>query len=284
MKKILVLVLIIIASVCFADRCAFCPSTIALRQVGGISYCYKHYCNKHKEIHRENKCYRCDLESRVARGKAKCAYCDNTKKLTIDKVRYKFEAFCPDHYCVTHKCAFYTKYSGGFACASCESDKNRQYREEPLSSLFGMELGADINSIVATNVGEDTYTFTPDKQFRKFEIYGLYTVDGKICTITAVQFFKDEESAEDELNNVVSVLDKKYGRGRRTGIVKTDLYGLSVVYSFGYDSNFNKPKQRLVVTKSRKDYKKYEVAVSAYVVSEMDKMNDNEVKNDMDAL
>ena len=61
----------------------------------------------------EGKCYRCELESLVSRGKAKCTYCNNIKKLIIAESGGKYKAFCPDHYCAKHKCAFSKSYRDG---------------------------------------------------------------------------------------------------------------------------------------------------------------------------
>ena len=119
MKITLALLLTAASSVSLAYSCRYCRNTMPLRLVNGRYYCNKHYCSKHKETHSTDKCYQCELASRVSRGKAKCVFCDNTKKLTIAKGRNKYEAFCPDHYCTTHTNAFYEPYSGSPYCLKC---------------------------------------------------------------------------------------------------------------------------------------------------------------------
>lgn len=322
MKKILTLFLIVSAGVCFAEKCTYCPATMGVRIVNGRPYCGKHYCSKHKEIHSEDKCYRCDLQSRLSRGKAKCAFCNNTKKLTIAKGNRKYEAFCPDHYCTTHKNAFYEPYSGSPYCLKCrqeasakeeaekkikhaealeaEADKleariqelkaqraaSHKLRAEPLTGLFGVELDAPITSIVSKPIPEDpnAHSFTPAKRFRDFKLYAVQTSENRIFAIRTARYFNVDSDAENEFENVVGLLDKKYNRERRTDVLKHGLYDKKVEYSFGCDEATGlSPKQKIVVAKIRSGME-YEVSIYAYVVADVKKMLEDDAKNDMDAL
>ena len=284
MKKILTLLLVFASGVCLAEKCTYCPATMGVRIVNGSPYCSKHYCSKHKEIHSESKCYRCDLESRLSRGKAKCVFCNNTKKLKIAKGNRKFDTFCPDHFCASHKCAFYEPYSGTPYCRKCKQDDSKQFRSEPLTGLFGVELSASIDSIKATMVEPGTYKFTPDKQFRDFKNYAVFVSDGKIHTIWSFRTFSEEEDAENEFETVLSLLDKKYSRERRTGILKKGYYDWVVIYGFDYDEHHKNEKQRIVIKKGRSSAGKYDVIIFATNVSESKKLFETEEKNDIDAL
>lgn len=285
MKKILTLFLVVSAGVCFAEKCTYCPATMGVRIVNGRPYCGKHYCSKHKEIHSEDKCYRCDLQSRLSRGKAKCAFCNNTKKLTIAKGNRKYEAFCPDHYCSLHKCAFYEPYSGTPCCLKCKQDASRQYHSEPLTGLFGVELNASIDTVAsATLIDSDGYKFTPDKPFRNFKNYMILTTKGKINTIVAVQTFNGEDEAESEYESVLAILDKKYGRDRRTGILKKGYYEWHTAYNFACDEKNENPQQRIIISKTRSSVGKYDISVSAFLVSDAKKMFEADMQNDIDAL
>ena len=247
MKITLALLLTAASSVSLAYSCRYCRNTMPLRLVNGRYYCNKHYCSKHKETHSTDKCYQCELASRVSRGKAKCVFCDNTKKLTIAKGRNKYEAFCPDHYCTTHTNAFYEPYSGSPYCLKCrrealakeeaqkkikraealeaEADKleaelqelkaqraaRHKLSAEPLTGMFGVGLNASLSSIVSKPVlgNENLRAFTPAKQFRDFKLYAVQTSGGRIFAIRTAQYFNVDSDAENEFENVVALLDKK---------------------------------------------------------------------------
>lgn len=321
-KMILTLILIAVSCVSLAASCTYCQTTMPLRKVNGRYYCNKHYCAKHKEISCEGKCYRCDLESRVSRNKAKCEYCSNTKKLTIAKSEEKYKAFCQDHYCAKHKCAFSKSYREGTYCSVCkreiilleeakkaderakelraesvkiaaEIEELKMQREslrsrmsEPLTGLFGVELNASPESInvIPMPGASDIYIFTPKKLFREFKRYVVEVTDGRVCRIRASRRFDSMDESEAEFDSVVELLDKKYGRERRGKVEKHGLYDMQVNYDFGCDENLENPKQGITVILTRTNAADYNVSISAFEVSVIKKMIERKEQNDIDAL
>lgn len=293
-KYFSVIAAVILPFVCHAERCTYCPCTAPLRLVDGRYYCNKHYCFKHKAIHREGPCEECDIASRIARGKFSCSLCSTKRNITVVKDKdVGLIAFCAEHYCTRHRMGFSRSYTSGLSCSKCNSEaqlnKLNEMKAEPLSGMFGVTLGAPLASLVTTpSRGEkDVHLFTPEKKFRDFKCYCVIVADKRIIAIRTVRYFDYESAAQDEFETLLAILDRKYGRTRRGKILERGLYDRRVDYDFGCDvKSMGAPRQRITLGKIRDsgDGYRYEVSIMAYLVSELEKMIETDARKDLDAL
>lgn len=238
-------------------------------------YCKAHYCDKHHRIFSKLKdgeyaCYTCQAEEKKEKAQEEF----ERKKREWHEAREKERAE------VAQKEKEYQK------AQEEERAAHNLFMSTALDSLFGVRLGGQIPLKVSGVVESKMQTFVPAKKFRNFETYSYRVENGRITEIQAVAVFDDLDAMKQEFDAVISVMDRKYGKGRRGVIRAESLDEFRCKYDFGCNPETGEDvKQRLAVyTRIVPQTLKYRIVICAYLVDAANAAYEKEQQRDMDAL